>query len=131
MSKKFNFIYFYCFAVVMIFCNGCELLLIGTIAAGSTYSATTGVVKDTLNAPKEELIEKFIILVENEKGDILSASISDGKVKAKINQKITYFHVEKVNDNTSKVLIRSRKEFEVVPDSKEAIRLYKKLVEQL
>ena len=131
MKNKFKYAYVCLSVFVLVYCSGCEIILFGAAAAGTTYSATTGVVTDTVKASSDELVEKFVTIVEEEGGDVLSASISDGKVRARVNNKIIYLDVVSVNEGISKITIKSRKEFELIPDSKEAVRLYKKLSEHL
>jgi len=131
MKSKFKYAYVCLFVFVLVYCSGCAVALFGAATAGTTYSSIAGVITDTVKASSDELVEKFVIIVEEEGGDVLSASISDGKVRARVNNKIIYFDVVSVDEGISKITIKSRKEFELIPDSKEAVRLYKKLSERL
>jgi len=62
----------------------------GGSGAGTTYSIVAGKVKDRLDSPRDTIVEAFISIIEEEKGEILSASLTDGKVRAKVKGKIVY-----------------------------------------
>jgi hypothetical protein len=123
---------FLCFVLLLsVFLNGCVAILFGGASAGATYSIVAGSVQDQLNVTKDRVIEEFISTVEKENGNILSASLVDGKVKAKINGRIVYLTVTEAPNNSTKIKINVRKEFELIPDTDEAVRIYKKLAEKL
>lgn len=128
VNKKLLPLFFLC---VLLFCNSCLPILFGGTGAGTTYSIVAGTVKDKLEFPKDTIIEIFISIIEEEKGEILSASLTEGKVRAKVKGKIVYLRTKKITENSTEITIQARLEFEVVPDSEFAQYLYKKLIEKL
>lgn len=116
---------------VLIMCSSCLPILFGGSGAGTTYSIVAGKVKDRLDSPRDTIIEAFISIIEEEKGEILSASLTDGKVRAKVKGKIVYLTAKKITEKSTEITIQARLEFEVVPDSELAQYLYKKLIEKL
>ena len=88
-------------------------------------------VKNSTSGELSLIIEIFISIIEEEKGEILSASLTEGKVRAKVKGKIVYLRTKKITENSTEITIQARLEFEVVPDSEFAQYLYKKLIEKL
>jgi len=117
--------------VVSMVCVSCLPILFGGTAAGTTYSIVAGAVKDNLDAPKDRVVEAFITVIEDEKGEILSASLTEGKVKAKVNDKVVYLTAKKITDKSTEIRLQARLEFEVVPDADYAQYLYRKLLKKL
>jgi hypothetical protein len=116
---------------VSMMCVSCLPLIFGGTAAGTTYSIVAGTVKDKLDVPKDRVVEAFIRVVEDEKGEILSASLTDGKVRARFNGKIAYLRAKKITDKSTEISLQARLEFEVVPDNDFAQYLYRKLIDKL
>jgi hypothetical protein len=117
--------------VVLFLCSSCLPILFGGSGAGTTYSIVAGTVKDKLDKPKDKIIKAFISIIEEEKGEILSASLTDGKVRANVKGKIVYLTAKKITEKSTEITLQARLEFEVVPDSKLAQYLYKKLIERI
>jgi hypothetical protein len=130
MTLKILKLYLLLFAVIILCCS-CFPVLFGGSTAGTTYSIVAGTLKDKLDTPKDKIIETFISVIEDEKGEVLSASLTEGKVRAKANGKIVYFTAKKLTDNSTEITINSRLEFEVVPDKEYSQYLYRKLIEKL
>lgn len=114
--------------------SGCVIapvIVAGAAGAGATYSLTTDSVIDTLPHSKEKLVETFVEIIRESKGKILFVSISEGKVKAEFGKKRAYLDVQSDGENTSKVKIRVRKGFQMLPDKEGSLKLYKTLLNRL
>lgn len=92
--------------------------------AGVTYSITADAVTDSIDKPKEILIEKFIQTVKNDGALVIYSSISEGSVRAEKGSYKYYFDVKEINEKITKFTIRARKGYNMIPDKEESIRLY-------
>lgn len=92
--------------------------------AGVTYSITADAVTDSIDKPKEILIEKFIQTVKNDGALVIYSSISEGSVRAEKGSYKYYFDVKEINEKITKFTIRARKGYNTIPDKEESIRLY-------
>jgi len=72
--------------------NGCIAVpIVAVTAAGGTYSVTADSVTDSIDRPREILIEKFIQTVKKDGALIVSSSIAEGKVSAEKGEYDIYF----------------------------------------
>lgn len=92
--------------------------------AGVTYSVTADAVTDSIDKPKEILIEKFIQTVKNDGALVIYSSISEGSVRAEKGSYKYYFDVKEINEKITKFTIRARKGYNTIPDKEESIRIY-------
>ena len=114
---------------IYFFLYGCAApLILGATGAGVTYNVTADSVSDTVNAPKEVVIERFINIIKSENGKVTYASISEGEARGEIGEKYLYLNIEDVDKNKSKFTLRARKTSSLLPDKETAIETYTKLV---
>jgi hypothetical protein len=116
-------------AIFMYFLCGCAApLIVGATGAGVTYNVTADSVTDTVNAPKEVVIERFINIIKSKNGKITYASISEGEVRGEIGEKYLYLNIKDEDKNRSKFTLRARKTSSLLPDKEMAIETYTELV---
>lgn len=114
-----------CLALLVLSMGGCIAIpIVAVTAAGGTYSVTADSVTDSIDRPREILIEKFIQTVKKDGALVVSSSIAEGKVSAEKGEYDIYFSVKEVNDKITKFTIRARKGHNILPDKEEALRLY-------
>ncbi|MCX8083521.1 MAG: hypothetical protein N3C60_01175 [Calditerrivibrio sp.] len=92
--------------------------------AGVTYSVTADAVTDSIDRPKEILIEKFIQTVKKDGALIIYSSISEGSVRAEKGPYKIYFDTKELNEKVTKFTIRARRGYNTIPDKEESIRIY-------
>ncbi len=92
--------------------------------AGVTYSVTADAVTDSIDKPKEILIENFIKTIKNDGALVIYSSISEGSVRAEKGSYKYYFDVKEINEKITKFTIRARKGYNTIPDKEESIRIY-------
>lgn len=128
MSRKIYLMWLGIF--IYFFLYGCAApLILGATGAGVTYNVTADSVSDTVNAPKEVVIERFIDIIKSENGKVTYASISEGEARGEIGEKYLYLNIKDVDKNKSKFTLRARKTSSLLPDKETAIETYTKLVE--
>ncbi len=110
---------------------GCAVLVAGAVGAGAAYSLTADSVSGNLDASKSSAYNAFKQIIKEEGGKIISSNYADGNIKAKLNDRIIYFSVEKLTEKAIHIKIRARKGYQLLPDGQEALRLYKKLTSRL
>jgi len=116
-------------AIFMYFLSGCAApLILGATGAGVTYNVTADSVTDTVNAPKEVIIERFINIIKSKNGKVTYASISEGEVRGEIGEKYLYLNIKDEDKNRSKFTLRARKTSSLLPDKEMAIETYTELV---
>lgn len=119
-------------AIFMYFLSGCAApLILGATGAGVTYNVTADSVTDTVNAPKEVIIERFINIIKSKNGKVTYASISEGEVRGEIGEKYLYLNIKDEDKNRSKFTLRARKTSSLLPDKEMAIETYTELVKGL
>ncbi|MGA1847341.1 hypothetical protein [Deferribacter abyssi] len=96
--------------------------------AGATYSLTADSVSDNFAVSKERAVEIFSQIIKREKGKLILVSISEGKINAEINNIKIYFRAKPLTPNATKVIIKARKGYNLLPDKETAINLFKKFV---
>ncbi|ADR18815.1 hypothetical protein [Calditerrivibrio nitroreducens] len=92
--------------------------------AGVTYSVTADAVSDSIDRPKEILVEKFIQTIKKDGALVIYSSIAEGSVRAEKGSYKYYFDVKEVNEKITKFTIRARKGYNTIPDKEESIRIY-------
>ncbi|MGB9731393.1 MULTISPECIES: hypothetical protein [Calditerrivibrio] len=92
--------------------------------AGVTYSVTADAVSDSIDRPKEILIEKFIQTIKKDGALVIYSSIAEGSVRAEKGSYKYYFDAKEVNEKITKFTIRARKGYNTIPDKEESIRIY-------
>jgi len=111
-------------AIIVLFSfNGCVPVAV-VAGAGVTYSVTADSVTDSVDKPKEVLIEKFIQTVKKDGALVIYSSISEGSVRAEKGGYKYYFDVKEINEKITKFTIRARKGYNTIPDKEESIRIY-------
>ncbi len=111
--------------------SGCAVLVAGAVGAGAAYSLTADTVSGNLDASKRAAYSAFKDIILEEGGKIVSSNYEKGSIKAKLNNRSIYFSVEKLTEHAIHLKIRARKGYELLPDGKEALRLYKKLTSRI
>lgn len=96
--------------------------------AGATYSLTADGVSDNFPISKERAVEVFSQIIKNENGKLILVSISEGKINAEIGKKKIFFRAKPLTSNATKVVIKARKGYDLLPDKDTAVELFKKFV---
>ncbi|KAA0257417.1 hypothetical protein FHQ18_10240 [Deferribacter autotrophicus] len=96
--------------------------------AGATYSLTTDSVSDNFAISKERAVEIFSQIIKRKKGKLILVSISEGKIDAEIGKVKIYFRAKPLTSNATKVVIKARKGYNLLPDKETAVELFKKFV---
>lgn len=113
-------------SLLMFLFYGCVPLvpIVAVTAAGGTYSVTADSITDSIDKPREILIEQFIKVIKRDGALIISSSIAEGSVSAEKGNYKIYFSTKEVNEKITRFTIRARKGYNTLPDKEEAIRIY-------
>lgn len=120
---KRSVVLFLVFMTVMVALYGC-VPAVAVVAAGGTYSVTADSISDSIDKPKEILIEKFIQVLKRDGATIVTSSIAEGTVSAEKGKYKIYFSTKDVNEKITRFTIRARTGYNMLPDKEEAIRIY-------
>jgi len=116
--------------LISLFLTGCvaPVIVAAGAGAGAAYSLTADSVSDNFPISKERAVEVFSQILKSENGKILIVSISEGKIDGEIGKKKVYFRAKPLTANATKVVIKVRKGYNLLPDKESAVELYKKFV---
>ncbi|MEC9492308.1 DUF3568 family protein [Flexistipes sp.] len=116
-----------------VYISGCvaPIVVAGAAGAGVTYSLATDSVSDNVDAKVSEVVDAFINEVNSRNGSVMFASISEGKVKAEINEIKYTLDVESLTKNSSRLTITARKGYNLLPARDKAVEFYTKVIQRL
>lgn len=128
--KKYLLVFAACCSI---FLTGCvaPVVVAGAAGAGATYSIATDSVSDNVDAKIPQIVDAFINEVNDRNGNVLFASISEGKVKAEVNEIKYTLDVKSLTKNSSRLTVTARKTYNLLPAKDKAIQFYTKVVERL
>jgi|Wag4MinimDraft_12_1082652.scaffolds.fasta_scaffold00019_13 hypothetical protein len=117
-----------CFALLV---SGCAPAFLVAGSAGATYSIATGSVSDNVDARIPQVVDAFINIIKDKGGQILFASITEGKAKAEINNISYSLTTERLTENSTRFTISARKGYDLLPAQDEAIQIYSEMADRL
>ncbi|WP_273265800.1 hypothetical protein, partial [Flexistipes sinusarabici] len=86
---------------------------------------------DNVDAKVSEIVDAFINEVNSRNGSVMFASISEGKVKAEVNEIKYTLDVKSLTKNSSRLTITARKGYNLLPARDKAVEFYTKVVQRL
>jgi hypothetical protein len=121
---------FICAIAVILFTTGCipAVFIVGAGAAGATYSVTNDGVADTLSANPETVFETMLDVLKNERGVIRNSSISEGTIEAVLPAADVYVYITDEGLGKVRIVIKARKNLNLLPDKDTAVYIYKQFI---
>lgn len=112
-------------------CAAAPFVVAGAAGAGTTYSVATDSVSDNIDAKVPQIVDVFINVIKDNDGNIMYASISEGKVRAEIKDNKYNLSTKELTVNSSRFTVTARKTYNLLPAREKALKIYNEMLERL